>query len=364
MYEAMQNIPFFQRGMYQEQLTSWILKRMSANQCINLTSTRNPIDASRLSDIQSFYRSSFLLDGTTWHLELIGESHDRGNTPGCTGCKEDEQCFDIRGYIVTTLQHVTSETHFLPEFPFIGRDGSGHIHDDGTVLGDFAHLPVTNGLVFCHYTDFRFIGIMKAIGDLSTDDLLHLFPFSTEKRWNRSIDHVFDIFTNARRSGGIVAVMGVDLVGALYLYPRPPDVTESTCDSLLIHKIEKAISRLRDPYASLMRSIIEVYRNYYRNRRHVVMGELPTTRQRVYVYYRRYFIADMLGSLVEIYTLARLFREYETKGSIKTGIIYMGRAHIDHLMHLVVPILKEASDHFCPTVSFRQTSQWCLDLST
>ena len=88
--------------------------------------SRETIDAIRLSDIKSFYRSSFLLDGTVWHLELIGESH----TPGCRECKEDEKRFDIREYISSTLRHVRTETHFLPEIPFIGRDGSGHV-DDG-----------------------------------------------------------------------------------------------------------------------------------------------------------------------------------------------------------------------------------------
>jgi hypothetical protein len=263
---------------------------------------------------------------------------------------------------------VRTETHFLPEIPFIGRDGLGHVDDDGTVLGDFAHIPATNddGLVFYHYTDFRFIGIMKGLEDLAIVDLENIFPFSTEKRWNRSIDHVFDIFTNAHRSGGIMEVMGVDLAAAMNLYTRPQDVTESVCGCRLIHKIEKAISRLRDPYTSLMRSIIGAYREYYKSRRHVVLEELSrsytSTRQRVSMYYRRYFIADMLGSLVEIYTLARMFRDYDTKGSIKTGIIYMGRAHIEHLVHLVVPILKEASDHFCTTVSFRETPEWCIDL--
>ena len=341
---------------------------MSNKQCANLTRTRETIDASRISDIKSFYSSSFLLDGTMWHLELIGENHTRGRTPGCHECKADEHCFDIREYISTTLRHVRTETHFLPEIPFIGRDGSGHVHDDGSVLGDFAHIPATNdaGPVFYHYTDFRFIGIMKGLEDLAIGDLENIFPFSTEKSWNRSIDHVFDIFTNARRSGGIMEVMGDELVAAMYLRTCPQDVTKSGCNCPLIHKIEKAILRLRDPYASLMRSIIGAYREYYKSRRHVVLEELSTLctskRQRVYMYYRRYFIADMLGSLVEIYTLARMFRDYDTKGTIKTGIIYMGNAHIKHLIHLVVPILKEAADHFCPTVSFRETPEWCIDL--
>ena len=342
---------------------------------LNITSSCPSQTINRISGPSAFGLWEFTFGGTDYTLQLVGDFH--GSIEGsCYPCN-DKKCKYISSFIEDQLKCSDIPTHFYLEMPFIYaneyvEDETNEFDPKRDFMGDIIFnlgksarkKSYPNALV--HYTDLRMFGSLNLLqvaeGYVSDhrkfDSTLYDKNITPMKKalkldfssWEKAVDNIFEVYVYSnnflkdfqKNMPNIFKIMPhlhfqgnnwwVEETSFMGGFGRVPILRKE------ILKLNTKAQELIIEYAELLQEKIKSMK-FYKKESDIIQIIIEDFRVEP-----AEIINVYIGSaLIEIYTLARMFRTFDIDENEKRKnvIFYFGNAHILHFNTWFLPLLKE-----------------------
>ena len=282
-------------------------------------------------------------------FELFGDIH-HSRTCSCKTCNRN--CTSIVKYIGDVLKEATTtkkETDVFIEMEYDSADYSNESNVDimGQVIS--THGPKSKfvlGFSRVHYTDLRLMGLLGGMAE--GDDDMEKAIMTDLPDWTSAVKTLFFLFLDSKhfpsdvkkRLPHVYAIMMSTYGNSWW-----EDET-STTDNKIISKIKKqqTTSMMKTYRKELENSITN--KSYFKNDEEVVKDDFDLKGSQV-----GERIVTLIGSgLFELYVLGRAFKTHRSR-----IVLYVGNAHIKHIISSFIPIIKKKNAYFLNPVNHPPT---------